>query len=262
MALSAANKRGEYKTILDNATKFLRKLQWDEEEQKTPKDDFYGGAGYGGTERPDLSNTGMFLEALKAAGIPQDDPAFKKAAIFVSRCQNLKGEHNDQPWADKINDGSFIYTAAKGGETKVPGEHANGALPGYGSMTYTGVKSMIHCGIAKDDPRIKAAVAWMQKNYTLDANPGMPASHSQIGLYYGYHTLAKCFAALDVDTFTDAKGVQHDWRAELIAALAKRQRPDGSWVNEKDAQQWMEGDPHLVTGYALMALSYCKPKPR
>ena len=22
---------------------------------------------------------------------------------------------------------------------------------------------------------------------------------------------------------------------------------------------WMEGDPHLVTGYALMALSYCRP---
>ena len=60
------------------------------------------------------------------------------------------------------------------------------------------------------------------------------------------------------DTFTDAKGVQHNWRADLIAALAKRQKADGSWVNEND--RWMEGDPNLVTGYALMALSYCQKK--
>jgi squalene-hopene/tetraprenyl-beta-curcumene cyclase len=44
----------------------------------------------------------------------------------------------------------------------------------------------------------------------------------------------------------------------LIAALAKRQKPDGSWVNEND--RWMEGDPNLTTGYALMALSYCIKK--
>ena len=38
--------------------------------------------------------------------------------VFISRCQNLKGEGNDQPWAGKINDGSFIYSAAAGGQTK------------------------------------------------------------------------------------------------------------------------------------------------
>jgi len=56
----------------------------------------------------------------------------------------------------------------------------------------------------------------------------------------------------------DSKGGKHDWRAEITAALAKLQKPDGSWVND---QHWMESDPNLITGYALMALSYCKPKP-
>jgi squalene-hopene/tetraprenyl-beta-curcumene cyclase len=86
----------------------------------------------------------------------------------------------------------------------------------------------------------------------------MPPQHAQRGLYYYYHTFAKAMDALGVDTFEDDKGVKHDWRADLFRALAKRQNADGSWKNDND--RWMEGDPNLVTGYALMALSYCKPR--
>ena len=131
-------------------------------------------------------------------------------------------------------------------------------LGGYGSMTYAGVKSLIYCGVGKDDPRIKKALEWIGKNYTLDANPGMPPQNAQRGLFYYYHTFAKTMDALNIDQFTDAKGVKHDWRADLTAAIAKRQKADGSFVNETD--RWMEGDPNLVTGYAMMALSYCKKK--
>ncbi len=256
MALTAAG-RDTYKSVIGDAIKFLKKLQWDEEEGKKPDSDFYGGAGYDSQSRPDLSNTQFFLEAMQAAGVSKDDPAMKRALIFVSRCQNLKGEHNDQPWAGLINDGSFVYSAAGGGQTKSD-TLPNGGLVGYGSMTYAGIKSMIYAGVSKDDPRIKKAYEWIQKHYTLDTNPGMPSAFARRGLYYYYHTLAKCLHVLDLDHVVDAKGVKHDWRAELTAALAKRQRPDGSWLNEED--RWMEGDPSLVTGYALMALAYCKPK--
>jgi squalene-hopene/tetraprenyl-beta-curcumene cyclase len=181
----------------------------------------------------------------------------KKALVFVSRCQNLKGEFNDQPWAGLINDGSFIYSPAGGGSTKTIDE-TGGALPGYGSMTYAGVKSMIHCGLTKDDPRMKKALEWLAKNYTLDANPGMPPQRAKLGLYYYYHTMAKTLDALGSDTFTDAKGIAHDWKSELFAKLKSVQLPDGSWKNDSD--RWMEGDANLVTGYCLMALSHCKPK--
>ena len=46
--------------------------------------------------------------------------------------------------------------------------------------------------------------------------------------------------------------------ADLVAELARRQNPDGSWVNENS--RWLEGDPNLVTGYALLALTYSRPK--
>lgn len=258
MALSTADRAEKYRAVIGDATEFLKQLQWDEGEGKDRGDDFYGGAGYDSKSRPDLSNTQFFLDALIAAGVSKDDPALKKAVVFVSRCQNLKSEHNDQPWAGKINDGSFIYTASTGGVTKVLEDPKDGKLPGYGSMTYAGIKSLIYCGVDKNDPRIKTAFQWIKNNYTVDRNPGMPEVRGQWALFYYYHTMAKSLDALGIDYVVDAKGMKHDWRRDITQALAKRQNDDGSFTNPAD--RWMEGDPHLVTGYALMALSYCRPK--
>jgi squalene-hopene/tetraprenyl-beta-curcumene cyclase len=258
MALAATHDP-RYRDIVANGAKFLMELQWDEGEGKNKGDNFYGGFGYDSQNRPDLSNTQFAIDALKAAGIPQNDEHFKKALVFISRCQNRKGETNDQPWADKINDGSFIYSAAGVGETKVlDTRDPAAAKPGYASMTYAGIKSMIYAGVSKNDPRVQAALAWIRKHYSVEENVGMPKPRNQQGLYYYYHTMAKCLDALGDDFVEDDKGVKRDWRKDITEALAKRQRPDGSWINESD--RWMEGDPNLVTGYALMTLSYCKPK--
>lgn len=243
MALQAVKQPEKYKAVVGDAVKYLKQLQFDEAENKKEADDEFGGAGYDGKSRPDLSNTQFFLDALKDAGVPQDDPAFKKALVFVSRCQNLKTEFNDRPFAGKVNDGSFIYGIF---------DSKKGEPAGYGSMTYAGIKSMIYCGVSKDDPRMKAAIAWVSKNYDLEKHPGKGES----GLYYYYHTMAKALAAAGIDEITTPDGKKHDWRKELTAVLAKKQKPDGSWTNESD--RFMEGDPALVTGYALMALSYCK----
>ncbi|HZU37616.1 MAG TPA: prenyltransferase/squalene oxidase repeat-containing protein, partial [Gemmataceae bacterium] len=139
MALVAAHRENKYRKIIGDATAFLKKLQWDEGEGKNPKSDFYGGFGYDSHSRPDLSNSQFALAALHDAGIPKDDPALQKALIFVSRCQNFKSEYNDQPWAGKINDGSFIYSAANHGQTKIKQSEPALGLPGYGSMTYAGI---------------------------------------------------------------------------------------------------------------------------
>lgn len=253
MAFREANAGGKYDRVIRDGQAFLKSMQWDESEGKTRDDAFYGGAGYGGrNSRPDLSNTSYFLEALRDTGLPADDPALKKALVFVSRCQNLKGEFNDQPWAGKVNDGGFVYTAANGGQSMTGPPGADGALRSYASMTYAGLKSMIYAGLTKDDPRVKAAFTYITKNYTLDENPGM----GQQGLYYYYHTFAKALAMLGSPTLTDAAGKSHEWRTELVEALAKRQNPDGSWVNPAD--RFMEGDPNLVTAYGLLALAHAR----
>ena len=193
----------------------------------------------------------MVQDALKAAGNGPDDENVKRALIFVSRCQNLETENNTTPFAAKINDGGFYYTPVGQGES-FAGKTPEGGLRSYASMTYAGLKSMIYAGVGPDDPRVKAAFAWAQKHYDLTANPEMGSA----GLYYYYHTFAKALDAMKLDVIEDASGVKHHWRNELAAEILKRQRPDGSWINSNS--RWLEGEPSLVTGYALLTLSYCR----
>jgi squalene-hopene/tetraprenyl-beta-curcumene cyclase len=253
MAFHEANKGGRYDSIIKGGQEFLRTMQWDASEGKDKDSDFYGGAGYGGkNSRPDLSNTAFMMEALHDTGLPADDPALQKALVFVSRCQNLKSEFNDQAWAGKVNDGGFIYTAANGGSS-FAGKTDDGGLRSYAGMTYAGLKSMIYAGLRRDDPRVKAAHDYIAKHYTLDENPGL----GQKGLFYYYQTFAKAMALIGEPTVVDSSGKSHDWRAEVTAALAKRQNANGSWVNPADS--FMEGDPNLVTSYGLLALAYAQP---
>ena len=92
----------------------------------------------------------------------------------------------------------------------------------------------------------------------VEVNVGMPKGREKQGLYYSYHTMAKALSVVGLDSIDTPDGIKHDWRKELTLQLAKTQRPDGSWVNDQD--RWMEGDPNLVTSYALLALSYSKLK--
>jgi squalene-hopene/tetraprenyl-beta-curcumene cyclase len=249
VALTDLNKDGKYDEAIKKADAFVRGLQWDEGEQKERDDPFYGGAGYGGSSRPDLSNTSFMLDALKAAGAGADDPAIQKALVFVSRTQNLESQYNTTPFAAKVNDGGFYYTPAAGGRS-VAGETENGGLRSYGSMTYAGLKSMIYAGLDENDPRVKAAVDWLKKNYSVEENPQL----GQTGVYYYYNTFAKALDAIGSDVFVTADGVEHSWKADLTTELVKRQKADGSWINE--AERFYESDPNLATAYAILALSY------
>ncbi|QDV25598.1 prenyltransferase/squalene oxidase repeat-containing protein [Aureliella helgolandensis] len=251
LCLKMANQSGTYDGQLAKASAFLRGEQFNEADGKTPADEEYGGAGYGGKSRPDLSNTAFFIEALKSMGNPENDAAIAKALTFVSRCQNLESQYNTHPDASKVDDGGFYYTVIGEG-VSAAGETADGGLRSYGSMTYSGFKSMLYAGLTPEDPRVKAARTWIEKNYSLSKNPGL----GDAGLYYYYHLFAKALSVAGIDTLVDSQGVEHDWRAELVDHLASLQRGDGSWVNSNT--QWMEGDPNLATTFSLLALSHCR----
>ena len=250
MCFAAANVDGRYDELLASAEAFVKSLQWDADEGMSVDDPAFGGGGYGKHQRPDLSNTQFLIDALRAIGNDENDVAIQRAMVFVSRCQNFESEHNTTEFASKNPDGGFYYTVAAGGSSQA-GETDTGGLRSYGSMTYAGLKSLIYAGVTAEDERIQAALGWISENYDLTQNPGM----GDAGLFYYYHTFAKALHTLGTDKLAAADGQEHDWRSELIAELSQLQREDGAFVN--DNERWLEGDPNLVTAYALLALSYC-----
>lgn len=252
MALSAS-RDPDYREAIKAAQGYLRELQWDEGENHGPQDVWYGGQGYGSGKRPDLSNTQLMIDALRDSGLSTDDPAYKKALAFVSRCQMLS-ETNDQPFARGASDGGFVYSPANEGESKAGSDivEERPQLRSYGSMTYAGFKSMLYARLDRGDVRVRKALAWIRRHYTLDQNPNMPADQANQGLFYYYHTFARALDAWGEDILTDADGRPHRWRAELTDKLVSLQIEDGSWINLAD--RWQEGNPHLVTAYSALAL--------
>lgn len=256
-ALSAANKT-EYETAIVKARKHLVSNQWDIGQKKETDNPNDGGVGYGSKDdHTDLSNTYLAIEAMAlskkfvadAKHGDQPDLDWDAALKFISRCQNLK-ETNDQPWVseDEKNKGGFIYTPgeSKAGEEATP--EAKTALRSYGSMSYAGLLSMVYAKVGPNDPRVTAVKEWLGKNYTLTENPGMGGQ----GLYYYYQTMSKALTAANVDKLKLEDGKEVDWRAELANTILKKQREDGSWVN--DNGRWMESNPVLVTAYTVLSL--------
>jgi len=227
---------------------------------------FYGGWGYGKHGRPDLSNTAWALDALHDCGVDSSDPAFQRALVFLGRTQ-MVGTLNDQPYAKGSTQGGFIYATSVNkdnvgvGQSMAPEFEETlddgtkvSRLRAYGSMTYAGFKSYIYAQLAKDDPRVRAAVGWMSRNYTLSENPGLGKN----GLYYYYVTFAKALAAngqpmIDVQN-SDGTTVRREWAKDLTERFAELQRPDGSF--EKMDERWMEDNAVLTTAYSLVALRH------
>jgi squalene-hopene/tetraprenyl-beta-curcumene cyclase len=280
ISVSALSKVGtpEAKAAVEKAVPFLKGLQYSEESlltggaegqvQRVSKEHpFYGGVGYGNHGRPDLSNTSFFIEAMHDAGVPAEDPAFQRALVFLSRVQMLDSV-NDQAFADGSKQGGFIYATAPNKDAAGQGQSQTAAmieetlddgtkvsrLRAYGSMTYSGFKSLIYAQLPPQDPRVQAAIGWITSNYTLEENPGVGTD----GLYYYYLSFARALDAWGkpVVPVTGANAGERDWANDLIDRLATLQNEDGSFKSVDD--RWMESNPVLITAYAVIALGHAR----
>ncbi|MEM0913003.1 MAG: prenyltransferase/squalene oxidase repeat-containing protein [Planctomycetota bacterium] len=272
-ALSLLTNHPEAADAVAGAQDFLRSLQWQvgmTDPDGRPVDEshpYYGGAGYGGSGRPDMSNTNLMLQALHDSGMDCNDPAFQRALVFIARCQGLAS--NDM-FADAIDqDGGFIYSTSISKDLiGVPESKANpvlmkelkdegaagravSGLRTYGSITYAGFKSYLYADLPADDERVAAALAWIADHYDFSRNPGMPEAVDQQGLYYYWMTAGRALDAWGA-TYVDTADGPRDWANDLIDTVAAAQRDDGSWANAEP--RWMESNPELATCFALIAL--------
>lgn len=268
----------EAKAAIKPAQDFLRSLQYSESslvegpaagdtKRIDPSHPYYGGIGYGNHGRPDLSNLSFMLEALHDSGVPEDDEAFKRALVFISRLQMLDSV-NDMAYADGSRQGGFIYSPGKDKDNTSAGENEGSGMieetlddgtkvsrfRAYGSMSYAGFKSYIYAQLPRDDVRVRAALDWIRRNYTLEENPGLKNN----GMYYYLVMFSRALDAWGDPTLDvvrpGAAPEKRDWANDLIDRLAALQSEDGSFRSVD--KRWMEDNQVLITAYALVALQH------
>ena len=232
MGLSAMDKK-KFASVISGGQEFLVRFQSDEDRKYKEIDKFYGGIGYGGDERPDLSNLHHALEALKKTDYDPNSDVWGKAQKFITRCQN-RSESNDQEWSG--NDGGFVYA---------PGQSPAGGTRSYGAMSFAGLKSLMLTSAKKDDPRVKAVWSWIRKNYDFTLHPGMETT----SYFYYLQTASEALHVHGSRFVPDERGRQRDWIGDMLERMLFLQEKDGSWVNQN--KKYWEGNPILVTARAV-----------
>jgi len=245
VCLTALNESG-----LAPARPLLKARTFLAQSQLDGDDTLAGGFGYGRPDArrryADLSNTAYAMDAMRRtekleefrpAGERKADINWDLALSFVENLQQKQGERR----------GGAAYNE----RTPQAGSHTNRSgrvrLMAYGSMSYAAVMSMMHAKLSKGDPRVRNALDYCERFWTLDENPGMGTQ----GLYYYYDILARALSVASVDRVGE-----HAWRAELADKLLALQKPDGSWSNENN--RFWEGDPVLVTSFSVLCLRLCR----
>lgn len=262
-ALSFTRRTDLTRVMLD-ARSFLAGNQLDGD------DSFAGGFGY---DKPnpehryaDLSNTHYVMQAMRLTQNVEDlrPEGEKKADLdWGAALDFVSGLQNGADAGD--NAGGFAYSPADakaGTEKAAPaeGEKKDGAekvvLRSYGSITYAGLEALVYCNIDRTDPRVRSALDWASKHWTVDENPGQ----GDTGLFYFYDVMGRSLSVAGIDAIPRAaesaqagKG-DIDWRAELVAKIASLQKPDGSFVN-RNGRFW-ENNPMLATAFSAISLEF------
>lgn len=241
----------------------------------------YGGFPYTSKSDPtapsDLSNAQFSAAGLHDAGLEADSPVWARLAAYLAKVQNsseinttvVKRMDKDLKAEVEVvsgNDGGAGYGPGMSKSGLIKREDGKYETRSYGSMTYALVKCLLFAGVKASDPRVMRAVDWISKHFALDRNPGFetaedPAKKGQQGYYYYLLTMCRALAEYEkvtgkALTVTDAEGKPHDWRREASAKLVSLQTADGSWKNPVD--RWEEGNPLVVSSYAIQALAICQ----
>ncbi|GEM_PF-394368 len=212
------------------------------------------------TTRGDLSGTSFALHALYAAGVPADDPVFRKALMFVKRAQNVS---ESGPGIPELNDGGFTFNPRDG---KAGSKQINREVEkfySYGSPTSDGLRGLFYCVRKKDDPRVQQGLTWMGLNFTVERNPGFqregrdPMVRFDQGLHFYYlHSLAEALHETCGDTVL-VQGQPRYWAVDILGKICSLQQKDGRWQNPVNVMN--EDDPNVATGLCLLTLDVLAP---
>jgi prenyltransferase/squalene oxidase-like repeat protein len=223
-----------WRDIVRPMVAYLRSQQFVESNGWTRDHPVYGAWGMGGERRTpphtghvDLSMTRTVLQALAAAGVSRDDPAMRKAIVFLDRCRN--------------SDGGFHFSTVVLDANKAGRD--GDEYRSYGTATADGIVSMLSAGVDAADPRVRAATDWLLNHHSPEEASGFVGEAYSLwkqGLRFYY-------ASQSAEVFSLLKLPTPRYNLEAL------QRPDGSWSNPEKLVK--EDDPLIATSFALRALS-------
>ncbi len=250
MTVLHATKREEFVPIVLNARRFIANAQHF-------GDDIYrGGFGYDKqTERTytDLMNTVFSMEAMSRTRDVEDKrpKGEKKATIdwdaALKFAESLQNKDDSTP----EDSGGFHYHPNNPKSGITTNDVGKVVLRSYGSMTYAGLLSLVYAQVDHTDPRVRSALDWAARNWSLQENPGMGTQ----GLFFYFNVMSRSLNISGQQLIENKAGAKPiDWRGELIERIISLQKKDGQWQNET-ARFW-ENDPSLVTAYSILSLQY------
>jgi hypothetical protein len=236
--------------------RYLIEQQFDASRSIDASHPAFGGWGFGERKLPaghvghvDLSHTRRVLQALRRSGVA-DSLLYRQARVFLGRLQ--KREMPDPaPDVSAEFDGGFYYSpvvslANKGGLSQ--GDLDAPVFKSYATATCDGILALLATGLSPADPRIREAVAWLDRHPALDFPPGIPTDdpaqwHRVMQLYH-LAARAEVYHAL---------GWPEGVKEAMVRALGAFRRSDGAFVNPFGGPN-KEDDPLLATALALTAL--------
>ena len=228
------------------------------ESQLEGDDQFAGGFGYDKSaphRYADLNNTAFVLEAMRRTQNYEDmRPAGEKKADLDWEAALAFAEtlHNGPGAGDSA--GGFAYSPADAKAGTEKGSDGKVILRSYGSITYSGLLSLVYCRLDRADARVQSTLDWASRHWTVDENPGV----GDQGLYFFYDIISRALSVAGLDSIPRsgeaAGGAPVDWRAEFVAKLVSLQRDDGSFVNANG--RFWENDPVLATSYSAVSLAF------
>ncbi len=256
-----------WRTTRDAWLEYLRARQLTEELGWQPNDVGYGGWGYAdeppakpsdnnplpSLTQANLSATVAALAALRAAGATADDPAIRKALIFVSQCQNFAASAANEQFAD----GGFFFIPTDVDRDKAGtlGTDSTGRprIVSYDSATADGLRALLLCGTPPTAPQFAAAWRWCHVHagdVPINDASSVPRAEARATFFFYYcHSLAHALAQTEMAVLEN--------HARLVALnadfLINEQFSDGSWVGYAGAG--CEDDPLVATAMAAGALA-------
>ena len=234
--LQGRNNEGEA-ALRERMRSWLHAAQIDEGEAIPPTHPAHGLWGFnralpGQPGHVDIAHTCWALEALAYAA----DTASEPSLTALARMQNADGGFYFSPTDDAANKGRT---------------DADGAFASYASATCDGIRALLACGCAPDDPRVRAAATWLEAHPEWNPVAGIPANQSedwqQSVLLYASMSRARTLAALD----------RADWAPAYLATVRPYQQDNGLYANPRGFLM-KEDEPLVASALVLRGLAACR----